>query len=65
MGDREARYGVSFGLSGLRGSDAATPIISLWGNLVPAHQTARCWRMPEEGNRTSSMQEILISMLET
>ena len=56
MGDREARYGVSFGLSDLGG--AATPSISLWGNL----DQSRCqlvaliepygWGMLEDGGRT-------------
>ena len=58
MGDREARYGVSFGLSDPGGSLAATPSISLWRNL----DQSRCqlvaliepygWGMLEDGGRT-------------
>src|SRR6516162_2146988 len=72
IGDRQARYRLSFGLSDLGGSGAATPSISLCGNLdqprcqlVAVHRTVRCWGCWRTAIVRANMREIVISMLET
>src|SRR5262252_11074590 len=72
IGDRQARYGVSLGLSDLGGSGATTPSISLWGNLdqsrcqlvafIGPYGVGGCWRTAIV---RANMREIVISMLET
>src|SRR5262252_5251696 len=72
IGDRQARYGVSFGSSDLRGSGAATPSISLCGNLDQSRRQLVAFIEPYGvgGCRRTAivranMREIVISMLET